>query len=206
MNDHLQIVPLCLLMVMGPQIVTAIFLVTSRDPIKNSLALVVGVFAAATLGLAIWTGVVEAIGIDPSGDDGGPTTLDWIVSGLLALAAARAFMTRGTAETPKWMRALVEATPRRALTLGFLLILLMPTDIIATIATANFVHDNDLHWYDGWPLVAGTVLLMALPVLGYSLLGRRARAAMPRVRDWLTTHGWLVNIVVIVYFIYQLLG
>ena len=47
-------------------------------------------------------------------------------------------------------------------------------------------------------------LLMALPILAYLLLGRRAREAMPGIRDWLTTNAWLVNLVVIVYFIYQL--
>ena len=28
---------------------------------------------------------------------------------------------------------------------------------------------------------------------------------MPAIRDWLTTNAWLVNLVVIVYFNYQLL-
>ena len=56
-----------------------------------------------------------------------------------------------------------------------------------------------------WPLVAGVVVLMSLPILAYLLLGRRAREAMPGIRDWLTTHGWLVNLIVIVYFIYELL-
>ena len=55
------------------------------------------------------------------------------------------------------------------------------------------------------PFAALWLLLMALPFLAYSLLGHRAREAMPRIREWLTTHGWLVNIVVIVYFIFQLL-
>jgi hypothetical protein len=53
--------------------------------------------------------------------------------------------------------------------------------------------------------VAATTLLMALPFLAYTLLGRRAREAMPSIRNWLTTNAWLVNIIVIVYFIYQLL-
>ena len=26
---------------------------------------------------------------------------------------------------------------------------------------------------------------------------------MPRIRDWLTTNAWLVNLIVIIYFIYQ---
>jgi hypothetical protein len=104
------------------------------------------------------------------------------------------------------MSTLQEADPKRAFTLGFLLILLMPTDIAASIATANLMNDADLSPAAGWPLVAGTVLLMALPFLAYKALGHRAREAMPGIRDWLTTHSWLVNLVVIVYFIYEILS
>jgi hypothetical protein len=203
-TTQLQILPLALIMVMGPQILTAIFLVTSREPVKNSVAMLIGVVVAACISLAIWFGIVKAVGIDPK-ESGGPTTMDWIVSGLLALAAIHTFLGRGDASVPKWMTALQEAEPKRAFTLAFLLILLMPTDIVAVISTANWLHDNDQNLLHGWPLVAATTLLMALPFLGYLLLGRRAREAMPRLRDWLTTNAWLVNIVVIVYFIYQLL-
>lgn len=191
-------------MVMGPQILTAIFLVTSREPVKNSVALLIGVVLAASLSLLIWFGIVKAVGIDPK-NGGGPTTADWIVAGLLALAAIHTFRGRGTASVPKWMTALQEAKPRRALSLGFLLILLMPTDIVAVISTANWLHDNHDDVLHGWPLVAATTLLMALPILAYLVLGHRARDAMPRIRDWLTTNAWLVNLIVIVYFIYQLL-
>jgi hypothetical protein len=203
-TTSLQILPLALIMVMGPQILTAIFLVTSRQPVKNSVAMLIGVVVAASLSLLIWFGIVKAIGIDPK-DGGGPTTADWIVAGLLALAAIHTFLGRGNASVPKWMTALQEAEPRRAFTLAFLLILLMPTDIVAVISTANWLHDQHENVLRGWPLVAATTLLMALPILGYLLLGRRAREAMPGIRDWLTTNAWLVNIIVIVYFIYQLL-
>ncbi len=46
-SEQLQILPLCLIMVMGPQILTAIFLVTSKQAVKNSLAMIVGVALAA---------------------------------------------------------------------------------------------------------------------------------------------------------------
>jgi Sap, sulfolipid-1-addressing protein len=203
-TTSLQILPLALIMVMGPQILTAIFLVTSKEPVKNSIAMVIGVVVAASLSLLIWFGIVDAIGIDPK-EGGGPTTADWIVAGLLALLAIHTIRGRGTASVPKWMSALQEAEPRRALTLGFLLILLMPTDIVAVISTANWLHDNSKDVLDGWPLVAATTLLMALPILAYLLLGHRVRDAMPGIRNWLTTNAWLVNLIVIVYFIYQLL-
>jgi hypothetical protein len=203
-TTSLQILPLALIMVMGPQILTAIFLVTSRQPRKNSIAMLIGVVLAASLSLLIWFGIVKAIGIHPK-SSGGPTTMDFIVAGLLALAAIHTFLGRGEASVPKWMTALQEAEPKRAFTLAFLLIFLMPTDIVAVISTANWLHDNHKDVLDGWPLVAATTLLMALPILAYLLLGRRAREAMPGIRDWLTTNAWLVNIIVIVYFIYQLL-
>ena len=204
-STHLQILPLGFIMVMGPQILTAIFLVTSRRPMPNSLAMLVGVVLAASLSIAIWYGLVKLIGIHPKESDG-PTSADYVVAGLLALLAIHVWRGRGTATVPKWMSALQEAEPKRALSLGFLLILLMPTDIIAVISTVNFLHDNGKNALGGWPLVAITTLLMALPIIGYTLLGDRAKRAMPGIREWLTGHGWLINLIVIAYFIYEMLS
>ena len=190
-------------MVMGPQILTAIFLVTSKEPVKNSLAMLVGVVLAACASVALWYSLVKALGINPPSDDG-PTTADYVIAGLLALLALHVWRGRGTAEVPKWMIALQSAEPKRAFSLAFLLIFLMPTDIIAVISTVQFLHDHHDNALHAWPLVLATTILMALPFLAYSLLGHRARQAMPGIREWLTTHGWLVNIVVIVYFIVQL--
>jgi hypothetical protein len=203
-TTSLQILPLGLIMVMGPQILTAIFLVTSREPRKNSAAMLIGVALAASLSILIWYGLSSALGLKPK-ESSGPQTGDYIVAALLALAAIHTFLGRGEASVPKWMSALQEAEPKRAFSLGFLLILLMPTDIVAVISTTRWLHDNDLSVWHGWPLVAITVFFMALPIAAYLLLGHRARDAMPGIRNWLTSNAWLVNIIVIVYFIYQLL-
>jgi hypothetical protein len=203
-STQLQILPLALIMVMGPQILTAIFLVTSREPVKNSGALLIGVVLAACISMVIWFGLYEVLGINPPSGSG-PSTADYVVAGLLAVAAIHTFLGRHEAGVPKWMTALQSAEPKRAFSLGFLLILLMPTDIVAVISTVHWLHDNHDNLLHGWPLVAATTLLMALPILGYLLLGRRARQAMPGIRDWLTGNAWLVNLIVIVYFIYQLL-
>ncbi len=204
-TTQLQILPLALIMVMGPQILTAIFLVTSQEPVKNSVAMLVGVLAAASLSMLIWFGLYSALGIDPPSGSG-PSTADYVVAGLLALLGIHVFLGRGTAKVPKWMTALQSAEPKRAFSLGFLLILLMPTDIVAVISTVHWLHNADLDVLHAWPVVAATFLLMALPIAGYLLLGHRARNAMPGIRDWLTSNAWLVNIVVIVYFIYQLVS
>jgi len=202
-STQLEILPLCVIMIMGPQILTAIFLITSGETVRNSVAMLLGVAIAASLELVAWYYAGSAVGIKPH-PDAGPSTSDHVVAALLALLAVRVWVHRGKAEVPKWMRALQEAEPKRAFALGFVLILLMPGDIAATITAVNHLHTADLAAADGWPLVAGTLLLMSLPLLAYLAFGRRAREAMPEIRAWLTTHSWLVNLVVIAYFIFQL--
>src|SRR5262245_10675430 len=191
-------------MVMGPQILTAIFLVTSKQPVRNSIAMLIGVALAATASILLWFVIVDALHVKTK-TESGPTTMDYVVAGLLALAAIHVYRGRKDASVPKWMKALVEAEPKRAFALGFLLILLMPTDIVAVISMVNYLQDNSLDVLDGWPLLAITVLLMALPILAYLLLGKRARNAMPGIREWLTENSWVVNLVVITYFITQVL-
>ncbi len=201
---RIHILPLALIMVMGPQILTSIFLVTSREPVKNSLAMLVGAALAVCTSVFIWYGLVKILHI--KGREGsGPSTADYVVAGLLVLLAIHVFRGRGTAKVPKWMTALQEAEPKRAFTLGFVLILLMPTDIIAVIAMVNYLHDHDFGQIHAWPLAAATVGLLAIPLVAYLLLGRRAREAMPGIREWLTSHAWVVNLIVIVYFTYQTL-
>jgi hypothetical protein len=51
------------------------------------------------------------------------------------------------------------------------------------------------------PFIALTVFIAALPVLFYLLFRRRAQQLMPKVREWMNTHSWLVNIIVYVIFI-----
>ena len=55
------------------------------------------------------------------------------------------------------------------------------------------------------PFVAATIFIAALPVLSYLLFRRRAQQVMPKVRDWMNTHSWLVNIIVYVVFIVLIL-
>jgi hypothetical protein len=203
-TNQLQVLPLALIMVMGPQILTAIFLVTSEEPKRNSAAMLLGVVLAASLSFAIWFGLEDLLNIAPSGGKSGPSTADYVVAGILALLGLRVFLTRGTAEVPSWMTTLQQAEPKRAFTLAFLLILAMPTDIVAVLSATHFLHNEHENLLHAWPVVAAATLLMALPILMYLALGRRAREAMPGIRDWLTGNSWLVNLIVIVYFIYQL--
>lgn len=56
------------------------------------------------------------------------------------------------------------------------------------------------------PFVAATTLVAALPLLAFLLFHRRAVRTMPKVRDWMSTQSWLVNILVCLIFIALILS
>jgi hypothetical protein len=56
-------------------------------------------------------------------------------------------------------------------------------------------------WADGVPFILLTLLLLALPALMVLLLGERAKAFLPKVRDWMNNNSWIVSECVLVFII-----
>ena len=59
-------------------------------------------------------------------------------------------------------------------------------------------HDDP--WWQCLPFVALTLLLLAVPAIAVTLLGKRAHTTLPRISDWMTQHGWIVNEIVLAFF------
>ena len=89
---------------------------------------------------------------------------------------------------------------------GLLVIWLMPGDIIVMLTVATNLEHNDAGLVAALPFIVATVLVAALPLLLYLLFHRRAQRLMPKVRDWMNTNSWLVNIIVYVVFILLILS
>jgi hypothetical protein len=209
MGTGLAVVPLALTMVLGPQILSAIFLVTSHDAVRNSIGYVVGFVTAAILGTAIAFGINSLIGPtgDPGGDSGDPNAVTYALVALLAFAALKAFLERNEQkEPPKWMGKLQGADRKAATRLGFFLALLMPTDVIAMLSVGGYLNMNGFGLVDAWPFLALTAVLIALPLIAYLAFGERAKRTMPVIRDWMNTNSWAITVFVCAFFIYALLG
>jgi hypothetical protein len=112
---------------------------------------------------------------------------------------------RETIEPPSWLGTLQNAKPRTAFTTGLLLLSVFPSDFVILVTVGVNLAQNDASLLAALPFVAATVLIAALPVLSYLLFRRRAQRMMPKVRDWMNTNSWLVNIIVYVVFIYLIL-
>jgi hypothetical protein len=207
----LKILPLAITMMAGPQIMTAFVFVTAKRPVRLSLSFLAGVAVAVTLGVTITRGLAALlasnVSLGDSSDAGAAGTVIQIaLVGLLVVLAVKSYLGRETAEPPKWLGTLLTASPRRALEMGLLLMLLMPSDILVMLTVGTNLEQNDSSVAAAAPFIAATVLVAALPLLGFLLFHRRAQSAMPKVRDWMSTHSWLVNIIVCGIFIALILG
>ena len=203
MPGLLTVLPLAIVMVAGPQILSAIFLATSEKWQKNSVAFLAGVLLTVTLFVSIAYVVVRVL-FDAAGSSNGSTSRKWldiVLLLLLVVAAAHKYLTRKTSKPPKWMGKLEESTPKSSFRLGFLLLGLFPTDIITNIVVGSSLARNGDPWWYCLPFVLLTLLFEALPVLFVLLLGKRAAVILPKVRDWMNTNSWVVSEVVIVFFI-----
>jgi hypothetical protein len=208
---NLDVLPLAITMMAGPQIMSAIIFVTAKRAVPVSVAFVAGVAIAATLGTAVALGLAGLIGdatsLGSSSDSSSKgSVVQYVLVGLLVLAAIKTYVRRETAEPPKMLGRLQEADPKLAFRTGLLLILLFPSDVLVLLTVGVNLAHSESGVVDALPFILATTLIAALPLLGYLLFRRRAVTAMPKVRDWMNTNSWVVNIIACVVFIVLILG
>jgi hypothetical protein len=165
---------------------------------------------ATAVGVAIMTGIAAALGnavdLGDSSDSGSAgRIIQYVLVGLLA-AALRNWIRRESIGPPQWLGTLMGAAPGKAFKIGLLVILLMPSDIVIMLTVGVHLEQGGDSFAEALPFIALTILVAALPLLVRLLFAGHAEAAMPKIRDWMNTHSWLVNIIVCVIFIVLILA
>jgi hypothetical protein len=206
----LAVIPLAITMNAGPQIMSAIIFVTANKPLKLSAYFLTGVVIAVTAGLTITYTLASVLGnsisLGDSSDSGSlGNIIQYVLVGLLVLLSIKSYVGRETSEPPRWLGALQNAKPRTAFTTGLLLLSVFPSDFVILVTVGINLAQQNASLLGAVPFVAATILIAALPVLSYLLFRHRAKRAMPKVRDWMNTNSWLVNIIVYVVFIVLIL-
>lgn len=193
-----KILPLAIVMIVGPQILSAIFLATSQSWRRNSAAYILG--AAISITLVVSAAYLLGNG---AGDQGASNDALYIsVLVLLVAAALHTFLTRKQVkEPPKWMGRLRTADARFSFRLGFLLLGVFPTDILTSFAVGGYLASQDEPLWRFLPFLGLTLFLLAIPALLIVAMGERAKTFLPRLRDWMDKNSWVVNELVILFFI-----
>ena len=200
--SFLTLLPMAIVMIAGPQILSAIFLATSEGWKRNSLAYILGAFFSITL----IASAAFFIGGGSTSSSDGDDTLYWVVLGLLLVAMLRTYLKREESEPPKWMGKLQQASPKFAFLLGAALLGIFPTDIITSVAVGSSLAANGDPWWHVFPFIGLTLLLLASPMLTLVLMGERGQALLPKVRKWMTDNAWMVNELVLLLFVALTVG
>ncbi|MFC3958334.1 GAP family protein [Halovivax cerinus] len=198
----LEILPLVVVMISGPQIVSAVFLATSERWRANSIAFVAG--AAVSVPLVVSAAYALDVGVVGRGSPS--TARIAIVLAALVLAMVHTYRTRDRAEPPRWMGALQSSSPGFSFRLGFLLIGFFPTDLLTSLAVGSYLSGRDAPLWHAAPFVIATLAVLSIPVLTLLAGGDRAERALPSVRDRLVANGWLVSEVVLGFFVIMTLS
>jgi len=208
---NLQILPLAITMMAGPQIMSAIIFITAPKPLKLSASFLAGAVIAVTVGVTITHTLATALGntisLGHSSESGSlGNIIQYLLVGVLVYLAIKNYVRRETIEPPRWLGTLQNAKPSTAFTTGLLLLSVFPSDFVILVTVGVNLAQNNASVVAALPFVAATVLIAALPVLSYLLFHRRARQLMPKVRDWMNANSWLVNIIVYAIFIVLILA
>jgi threonine/homoserine/homoserine lactone efflux protein len=206
----LTVLPLAITMNAGPQIMSAIIFVTSPKALRLSAYFLAGVVIAVTVGVTVTYTIATVLGnsvsLGDSSDSGSlGNIIQYLLVGLLVFLSIKNYVRRETIEPPRWLGAMQNATPRTAFMAGLLLLSVFPSDFVVLMTVGINLVQDDASLLSALPFVLTTILIAALPVLSYLLFRRRAERAMPKVRDWMNSHSWLVNIIVYVIFILLIL-
>ena len=208
---NLAVLPLAITMNAGPQIMSAIVFVTAPKPLKLSAYFLAGVVIAVTAGVTVAYTLASVLGNsislgDPSNSGSIGNIIQYVLVGLLVFLSIRSYVRRETSEPPRWLGTLQNAKPTTAFTTGLLLLSVFPSDLMILVSVGVNLSQQNASLLGAVPFMVATILIAALPVLSYLLFRRRAELAMPKVRDWMNTHSWLVNIIVYVVFILLILA
>ena len=56
------------------------------------------------------------------------------------------------------------------------------------------------------PFLGLTLFFLALPAIGVTLMGERAKLFLPKARDWMNDNAWIVNEAVLLLFVVIIAG
>ncbi|TCK68988.1 Sap-like sulfolipid-1-addressing protein [Winogradskyella wandonensis] len=197
----IAIIPLALTVMLGPQILVGMLLITRKDPVKSSLIYILAVMLALVLSTYLYYTLARVFNFHTISIGGRPVIKHILIVVFVALIIRSIVNRKKITEPPKWMKGISTASLGKIFIIGFCLIALMPTDIAITLTIGNLLNTNASLFTEALPFFGAVLSIALLPLFIYFSLGQSGPEKLEKTNIWLNTHGYLINIIVLSFLI-----
>lgn len=180
-----RVLPLSVVMVTGPQIITAMILATRQDRVPQTARFTAG----AALGITAIVGFTYVTGFTVSGTFELPTLASWALTVVLVGVMISSFAKRNAGE-----RQSHDGSGRSgAFIAGALLLSIFPTDLLTNIGVGTTLSQLDQPLWPFVLFVTTTVGLLLIPIAIVGIMADRAEEVLTRLRTGITRFSWILN-------------
>lgn len=199
------IIPLSLTIMLGPQILVAMLLITRKDAIKSSLTYILSLVLTLVCITYFYYKIIDLTSFHKIAISGKPV-IKYILVGILLIILMGTIKNRKKiTESPKWMTNVLSCSLKKIALFGFMLIALMPADVAIEFTIGNLLNTSKAHFTSIIPFFIAVLIIASMPLLVYLSLGKKGPEKMEKTNTWLNTHGYIINIVVLLLYIFLLL-
>lgn len=198
-------VPLAFTVMLGPQVLVPMLLITRKDPIKSSLTYILSITSTIILTTAIYYFVIKATHFHKIASHGEPI-FKYILACILFFILIKTIINRKKlTKPPKWMESVTESSLKKIFLIGFLLIAIMPGDIAMSFTVGGLLNTHNDTLISALPFFILVSFIATIPLLIYLSFGEKGHQLINKLNVWLNTHGYIINIITLSIFIYLIL-
>jgi threonine/homoserine/homoserine lactone efflux protein len=202
-SELVELIPLALVIALSPlTIIPGILMLHTPRPRATGLAFLAGWVLSIAVVTAAFVGGSDLIGDLDKQPGWAPYVRIAIGVALIGLGLYRWLTRHRTQHAPKWMTSMTSAGPRRAFLTAIVLnvanikVFLMCAAAGVAIATAAL--GTTLSWLEVAVFTALAASSVAIPVLGYVIVGERLDGPLNRLKTWMEdNHGALIGVILV---------
>jgi threonine/homoserine/homoserine lactone efflux protein len=211
-----DILPLAIVVTVSPiNIVAAILLLFSKQPIANATSYLIGFILGVAAMLAGATALAGTIGLEPDSDRSrGASALLLALGAFLIVVAVRKFGHRpgpgDKSDGPKWMQGITDFGAGKGFVVGLSVGALNPKNIVVAVAAAVTIATTQPPVGQQVAVIATYVVVASLgvaaPIVAAVALGDRSESVLSVWKEWLDHNNGTVMAVIYLVFGVILLG
>lgn len=190
----ISIIPLALVMVTGPQILTSILIATQSKWKKQASLFLIG----STLGMATVISVAYFTGFSLGKNSNGNGILKAIIVCLLAYLIVTTYLNRNVKKQSKILDKLQNLNDKTVFAAGLFLMSIFPTDLITNLSVGSTLAYRDKPLWLSLVFIFVTLILLGLPFIFRLVFPKKADSLISQLKQYMKDYAWVINEIILI--------